>query len=77
MKFLPAGQTNLPELLATLRRLREVDGWLQRLHTAHLPLLSPRARHRTEATLRMLNCAMPLTDRSIRKVERVLEKEQR
>jgi hypothetical protein len=66
-------QAALSELLDTLRQLREVDGRLYRLHAARLSGLSPRARKRTEATLRMLGRAMPLTDRSIRKVERAQE----
>ncbi len=63
----------LSELLDTLRQLRELDGRLYRMHAAQLSSLSPRARKRTEATLRMLGWAMPLTDRSIQKVERAQE----
>ena len=70
---LSADQLALSELLDTLRRLREVDGRLYRMHAARLASLSPRARKRTEATLRMLGWAMPLTDRTIQKVERAQE----
>jgi hypothetical protein len=73
---LPASvdQEKLPELLATLKQLQWVDRRLHQLHAARIPDLSPRARYRTGATLRMLDKAMPLTACSIRKVERLMEK---
>ncbi|MEI7881642.1 MAG: hypothetical protein WCI95_12280 [bacterium] len=77
MSLPPVDQKPLTELLDTLMRLREVDGRLYRLHAARLPRLSPRARHRTQATLRMLDRAMPLTDHSIRKLESAIRRSRR
>lgn len=73
MKTLLAEQTNLLELLATLKQLFWVDQQMQTLHTASLPRLSSRALKRAEASLRMLGRAMRLTGRSIGKVERAME----
>jgi hypothetical protein len=68
---------NLVELLATLRRLREVDEVLHQRLASSLNVMSPREAKRTRSTLRMLSRAKPLTDRSIGKVSRVLRRELR